>query len=144
MWQRRDDHKISQQGFTIVETIVTLVITTLFIVIFVQTVIVVEAQRAAVLQQTKANDIAISNLHKITTRTVLAGQVCTTAGWDLTNPTFGYAIDSETGYTATLWAYPANGCGSFSQDPIRVVSTVKYKINGVGTETTVVHASFIH
>lgn len=144
MRQRGDNHNISQQGFTIVETIVTLVITTLFIVIFVQTVIAIEAQRAAVLQQTKANDIAISNLHKITTRTALVGQVCVTTGWDLTSPAFGYVIDSEAGYTATLWAYPANGCSNFSQDPIRIVSTVKYKINGVGTETTVVHASFIH
>lgn len=130
-------------GFTIVEVIVTIIVTSLFLIVFFQTILVLESQRVAVAQQAKASDVAYANLYMVTTRATLAGQACTSAivsqGWDLAN--YGYTLNTPQGYTASLRAYPVSGCGDYENNPIRVVSTVKYKVNG--TENTVGHAIYI-
>ncbi len=55
-------------GFTIIEVIVTLVIISLFLTLFFQLFLVSQSQRVAVMQRAAANDIAQSNLRKITAK----------------------------------------------------------------------------
>ncbi len=103
----------------------------------------------AVAREAAANDIAYANLRKVVSKSVVASLPCVAGGWDLTS--LGYSIEPDNdqvkslgvGRVQTLWAYPAGGCGSFATDPIRVVSTVKYKVNNSGTENVVVHASYV-
>lgn len=134
------------------EAIVTLVILTIFLVIFFQIIMLIGFQQGAVVRESAANDIAYSNLQRISTRVALAGLSCTPSGWDLT--LHGVEVTPSTddqvkllgaGASQELWAYPTNGCGaSFGSDPIRVVSTVRYRgIDNRGVENVVVHASYL-
>ena len=67
-------------GFTIVEVVVTLIIMSLFLTLFFQLFFTSESQRVAVMQRAAANDIAQSNLRKITAKsqisTINASAVC--------------------------------------------------------------------
>lgn len=139
------------QGFTITETLVTLVVTTIFFMVFIQLMLVIIAQRSYVANEAAANDIAYSNLMKVTSKTKLNGVTCTTAGWDLTQ--YGFDVVPNTdeqlqslgaGVTQKLWAYPSNGCGPhFASEPMRIVSTVTYKVKSTGVESAVTHASYV-
>lgn len=132
----------TQQGTTIVEVLATLFVLGIFLTVFFQGYLVLESQRVAVTQQAKANEIAHTHLLKVTTRPVTLA--CNTGGVDMT--TLGYTIETEPGYTVSLKAYPASGvCNStFAGSPIRIVSQVVYMVNGLGTESRIVHASFIN
>ncbi len=59
----------TEDGFTIVEMVVTLVVMTLFVTLLFQTYLADIAQQTHILQQASANDIAITNLKKIVART---------------------------------------------------------------------------
>lgn len=130
-------------GFTVVEIIVTIVVTSLFLMVSLQMILLLESQRAAIAQQAKASDVSYANLAMVTSRAALTGQPCSTTiasqGWDLTE--YGYTLNTPSGYTTSLRAYPVSGCGNYENNPVRVVSTVIYKTNGV--DNTVSHAIYI-
>lgn len=132
----------SQLGMTITEVLATLFVLGIFLVVFFQAFLVLESQRIAVTQQAKANDLAHTHLLKVPTRPTAL--TCNTSGIDLT--TLGYTIETTTGYTVSLRAYPASGvCDStFAGSPVRIVSQVRYTVNKTGTESRVVHASFVN
>jgi len=148
----------NQQGFTIVEMLVTIVVSSLFIILFFQVYLVLESQRVQVARQSKASDVAYSNLQKITTRP--AGLTCDSSmetGGDgkllgdqtntTTSSTYGFfaeptSVTQSLGSNSTqqVRAYTTTGtCTNFATKPIKIVSTVTF---GLGTDK-VVHASFI-
>lgn len=135
-------HNHQLRGFTVVEVLATLFVLTIFVTAFFQGFMLLESQRIAVRQQTKANDIAYAHLLKVAGRP--PALTCDTNGIDLT--TLGYTIDTETGYTISLRAYPASGvCDStFAGSPVRIVSQVRYTVSGTGSESRVAHASFVN
>jgi prepilin-type N-terminal cleavage/methylation domain-containing protein len=155
----------SQQGFTIVEMIITIIVSSLFIMMFFQMYLVLESQRVQVARVAKAHDIAYSNLRKFTTRP--ASLTCDSS-MDLiangnatgkllgdqsnsstsTSSTYGFvaeptAVTQSLGAnsTQTVYAFAPSGCGSFDDQPIKIVSTVTF---GSGSnENEVTHASFV-
>lgn len=149
-------------GFTIIEVLVTLVVTALFLTVFFQAYLVVEAQRLGVARRAKASDMAYSNLRKFTVRPstltcdaatmdLTASDAATKTGkllGDETNTTTSSAygfIAEPTGGTVSLGAdtkqkvvaYAPQGCSDFANSPIKIVSTVTY-----GGDT-IVHASYV-
>jgi Tfp pilus assembly protein FimT len=147
----------NSSGFTIVEVIVTLAVTTLFLTLFFQVYLAMESQRIGVARQALASNIAYANLRKFTTRPAIPS--CTSA-MDMTtsNPTglllgdensssYGFVPEpasSTNGLGAnihqTVKAYAPRGCTTFSTDPIKIESTVSYGNNG----DQVVHASYVN
>lgn len=137
----------STAGFTIIETIVTLIVLSLFLGLFFQSFMAMSSQRLSVARQAMANDIAYANLRKITAR--LGTITCQTGGFVLlssTNATDnGATFRKETddllgpNRSQSVKAYPTNGCSgtNFTDNPVRVESQVTF--NGV----TVTHASYI-
>lgn len=138
------------EGFTIVEVVVTLVVTVMFLTAFFQTFLVMQSQRVNLSRQAKASDIAYSNLRKITTRPV--GLSCDSSmdlianasapGKDLS----GYftpepaSVTSDLGtITQTMKAYAPAGCSAFDTTPLKIVSTVTYGTSG----DSVVHATLV-
>jgi prepilin-type N-terminal cleavage/methylation domain-containing protein len=57
---------VREAGFTITEMVVTLVIITIFMTLFFQLFLTGLSQQTVVTSQAAANDIALSNLSKIT------------------------------------------------------------------------------
>lgn len=151
----------SDDGFTIVEVIVTIVVLSIFIFGFFQGYIVLQSQRVDVARQARASDIAYSNLREVTTRpSQVTQQVCnsnasimdltvgnasTEPGLDITP--YGYALQSATtvqqqlGTSATqaLVAYAPDGCANLTTNPLEIVSTVTYGSNG----NKVTHAIYV-
>lgn len=138
-----------QEGFTIIEAAVTIVVTSIFLTVFFQSITSLGYQRMAVAREAAANDIAYTNLRKVVSKSVVASLPCVAGGWDLT--TLGYSVEPDNdqvkslgaGRVQTLRAYPSGDCSTFATDPVRVVSTVRYKVNNSGTENVVVHASYV-
>ena len=142
-----------QDGFTIVEVIVTLVVVSLFLTMMFQSFFALESQRLTVVRQARSAEIAYSNLRKVTGRSIIETLCRTNGGADLlaaTSPS-GYspypdlASTLGTGAGQQLMAYPTAGCntdGTFPDDkPIRIESTVWFLKNGERTEA--VHAGLI-
>ena len=71
--------KQKEAGFTVAELIVTLVVMSLFMIFFFQAFMTTQAQQAAVAKRAVANDIASSNLQKISSRALIPA---TTAACD--------------------------------------------------------------
>lgn len=141
------------QGFTIVETIVTLVIISIFLTGFFQAYMLMTAQRVKVARQAAASDMAYTNLRKVIARP--AGLTCNaTTGHVLLSSTNG-VNDSSRIYTAeddrnlgaartqSVVAYPSTDCANFADNPVKIVSTVVFDKNKPGGEVSVVHASYI-
>lgn len=140
------------EGFTIVELIVTIVVISMFLTVFLQSYLVMVSQRVKVAKQAEASDIAFTNLNKITTRP--PGLVCDTNGYTLLSSTDGVdnaslffrpEIDKTlgSGRTQTVVAYPTASCSDFTGSPVRIVSTVRFDINSPGGPEEVIHASYI-
>lgn len=72
MEKRRED------GFTVAELIVTLVVMSLFLIFFFQAFMTTQAQQVAVAKRAAANDIASSNLQKISSRALIPSSTATT------------------------------------------------------------------
>jgi prepilin-type N-terminal cleavage/methylation domain-containing protein len=145
----------TEGGFTIVEVLVTIVITALFVTMYFSAIITNSTQQGAITQRAAANDIAITNLKKISTRTspLLSTVSCgpsndltaTTPGGGTTidlntygggadyEPLTGTTLPSLTTQTLTI-KYP-RGCIPAAFAPIEVVSTVNY-VNGIATHAT--------
>lgn len=156
-----------ETGFTIVEVIVTLAITSLFLTFFFMMFLTMESQRIAVARQALASDIAYSNLRKFTNAATLAALQCTT-NMDLTLPnpdqkqgelvgsqadevtanSFGFLAEPSaitkqlgTGASQSIRAFAPKGCTgtTINSGLIKVESTVTYGTNG-----KVVHASYVN
>ncbi len=80
----------SDAGFTITEVIVALIVMSLFLVLFFQLYATNESQRASVLRRAAANDIAQSNLRKITAKsqisTIASSATCDNTTNGASNP----------------------------------------------------------
>ena len=140
-----------QGGFTIIETIVTLGVMSVFLILFFQVYFSSESQRIGVIRRAAAEDIASTNLSKFTKKADLPSStpVCTSTASSQNNPTTnanaaGSDIPATTGSppAAPHWIkepeesplkdnetdqflkvlYP-KGCGS---GPVTVISIVTY------------------
>lgn len=157
------DHR-REDGFTVVETIVALVLMSVFLTLLFQLFFSTQYQQAVVVRRAAAQEIARSNLGKITASTTIPLPACiATAGSannTLVNQSAAGSIiatnapdGTPTWETATLQAEPVTdtpmpkntiqelrvfypfGCGV--NKPIQIVSNVKY-----GTEV-ITNASYI-
>lgn len=101
------DTREEMNGFTIVEVIVTLVVTSLFIWFFFQSYLVMESQRVTVAQRALASDIAYTNLKKFSIRTPLMNDKtrCNDTTMDITTTNAenkdGLLLGNETNNTIT-------------------------------------------
>ena len=94
-----------------VTLVVTLVVTGLFLTIFMQTIITIGYQRMVVAREAAANDIAYSNLRKVSSRSMLASLPCEPGGVDLTQSPYNFTVEPDgddqvkslgSGHTQTL------------------------------------------
>lgn len=145
----------NENGFTITETLVTLVIIAIFLTIFFQAYMVMTSQRVKVARQAAASDIAYTNLRKISARpTGLSCQtdgyilLASTNGTDDTTRTFRPETDTSLGARRTqiVRAYPTVGdCtnpNDFDNNPVRIESVVTFDDDTPG-KVEVTHASYI-
>jgi len=158
-----------EQGFTVVEMVVTLVVVGVFLGLLFQTYMAGLAQQSAVTKRAAADDIAETNLRKITSRSssLLSSITCISSGanknavtsdTDITNETTGVAPAAVTnlfkepdsslktaglspGQTKqTLRVLYPRGCSDPSM-PMLIISTVTY---GSGASDKVTHASYVN
>ena len=134
-------------GLTIIEVIVTIAITALFVAGFFQTYFLLESHRLNSVRQAKASDIALINLAKFPNRPsdVVLG-TCTTSP-DGKKLTAGYTPEtiipplnaSTTQQAITVVAI--NGCTgtAFTDGPVKIISTVIYDGNGKVTHASIVN-----
>lgn len=147
-------------GFTVVEILVTTVITALFLGLLFQAYMTMEYQRINVARQAKASDIALSNLKKFTVRPSGAMTITCDPSMDLVASasapgklignesltTYGFnpePTDSmkRLGKDAkqTVTAFAPQGCAIFDSSPIKITSTVTFGDQG----DKVVHVGYI-
>lgn len=150
------DTHTPEQGFTIVEILVTTIIVALFVTGFFQAYVLLESQRVNILQQAKASDIAYSNLGKYPVKpsALTCPATSTTSGATLgdssvnsaTSPSL-YNFIPETNIVPlgsntqqVIKAYAPNGCNGsdFVGGVVKIVSTVTYGSNG-----KVEHVSYV-
>lgn len=150
----------NQRGFTVVEMVVALVVLSIFMLLFFQLYMSGESQRVAVVRHASANDIAMTNLQKISAKSrIPAGTpACDDTTVGSANPNNLILDPSETAGSTIDWSgtlvqedisgtalpssavqrlaviYP-RGCDLTS--PVKIISTVTY-----GTET-VTRAAFV-
>lgn len=135
-----------ENGFTVIEMVVTLIVLALFLTLFFQLYATSESQRLAVLRRAAANDIAMTNLKKISVKTLIpSGQSCANGGGTIAtnvsgqNPTWtaaslnaepisGTSLPNDT--TQTVAASYPYGCSAAM--PAKITSTVSYSS---GSET---------
>lgn len=135
-------------GFTIIEVVVTLAVTALFLTFFFQMYLAMESQRISVARQALASDLAYSNLRKFTTRPAEADP-CDAASMDLTGPLPNNGKDLTfipepteglgSGVGQTVRAFAPKGCALFASNPVKIESTITY-----GNGEKVVHASYLN
>lgn len=157
----------TSRGFTIIEVIVALAITSLFLTFFFQMYLAMESQRIGVARQALASDLAYSNLRKVTSRP--AGLPCDAAKMDLsaadgaakqglllgdqtnvsTPSSFGFLAEPDSAVKSLggnvqqlVKAYAPRGCTgtAFTDNPVKIESTVIY---GSKAEK-VIHAVYIN
>ena len=142
----------SEVGFTIVEVIVTLVVTSLFLTFFFQMYLMGESQRLVLARQSTASNIAYANLRKITIKDDVAAIAPCNNTTDLTvnGSAPGTAITSlitpedttNSGLngtvTQTIKAYYPKGCGTTM--PIKIEAAISYGL----PQESVIHASYIN
>lgn len=144
----------SEKGFTVVEMIVTIAVLAIFMTGIFQSYLLLESQRVEVARQARASDIAYSNLRKF--QIIPAGLLCSTSGQiigDSSKPILtpkDYGFHPESGetikymgssLTQKVTAYAPYGCTgtNFTNDTVKIVSTVTYEGGG-----SVSHANFVH
>lgn len=145
----------TQSGFTIIESLVTLIVVSIFLTIFFQAYMLMTSQRVKVARQATASDIAYTNLRKISARpTGLACQtngyvlLSSTNGTDDMTKTFRKEADTSLGQmrTQAVKAYPTVGnCTNpddFNNNPVRIESIVSFDDNTPG-KVEVIHATYI-
>jgi prepilin-type N-terminal cleavage/methylation domain-containing protein len=152
----------TESGFTLVEMIVTLVIMSLFSTLFINMFSAAQLQRVNVVRVSAANDMAVTNLEKFSTRQDIediSGSACTSSN-DVTQPgNSGLINNVMSGTLLSGWSqetpeaplppspstsqriyvvYP-QGCDA--DMPIQVKSVVEFN-NGTGTER-VIHSAYV-
>ncbi len=151
-----NNHK-SNSGFTVVEVVVTLAISALFLSLFFEMYLAAESHRLGVARRVTASDITYSNLRKITSRSTVTGSApCDTnttanqnnlmineaaAGSNISSlispePTTGL----NGGVDQIVTAYYPRGCDP--NMPIKIEATTVYGTNS--PQERVVHASYIN
>lgn len=150
-WNINDRHK-AEAGLTIVETIVTVIIVSLFVGLFFQAFIVMESQRLQVAKRSLASDIAYSHLRKFANRP--ATLTCTQSAMDLTTAGIKSGSDLASYFTAdslaalgsgasySVRAFAPGGCnanGTYVDTfpVVKIESTVTYNGGSVS------HATFV-
>lgn len=145
-------HTTRSSGFTIIETIVTLVVVSLFMAFFFQLYIASESQRLATLRRATASDLAYTNLRKFAIKP--AGLTCsadmdlsvssTAPGTVVSNATYLFTAETTPGIlgqsvTQTVTAYAPSGCATYNSNPAKLISEVGY-----GNGEKVVHAAYVN
>lgn len=155
-------NQLSDSGFTVVEMVVTMVILALFLGGFLQSYLLVDSQRVKLAQQSRASDVAYSNLRKFASRP--SGLTCT-AAMDLiananapgvllgdqnntvTSSAYGFIAEPTSvtqslgsGATQEVRAFAPDGCANFATNPVKITSVVTYGSSG----DKVQHASFVN
>lgn len=162
----KGNHNSGAHGFTIIEVIITLMVTALFLTLFFQMYLAMESQRVGIARRALASDLAYSNLRKFTTRPTIT---CDAAKMDLTaadaSTKTGLLLGDETnvatpsayGFLAeppaatsslgrkvqqTVKAYAPQGCSgtAFTDNPIKLESTITYGPN----RDIVVHTTYVN
>lgn len=136
-WRRV--HIRNARGFSMVEVIVTVSITTLFIVAAVQLFLAIEFGRIMALRQSVAYGIALTNLQKFSSRSSITATCSaeiplaltneSSASLDIDKPIYNPALSQlPTPVTQTVKAYPVEGCNgtAFVSSILRIVSSVTY------------------
>ena len=130
-------------GFTVVEVVVTLVIISLFLTLFFQLFLVSQSQRVAVIQRAAANDIAQSNLRKITAKTQVVdaspSAACdgtTSGGGNPNNLIFSLSLNVNSGsIIATDDSTNFPGAPAWGVDASTPTKPAKEPITGTGLPT---------
>lgn len=136
-----------EEGFTMVEMIVSVIVIALFMTTFYQIFRVNESQRVLLAQRTAADNIAQTNLNKITSVTGLpacgASNDLTvnanSTGSDVTftaESTSGTSLPSGSATTQSLKVTYPRGCGA--NMPAKITSTVTFNSESVS------HAAFVN
>lgn len=158
----------SEQAFTIVEVIVTMVVVSLFILGFFQTFILLESQRVSVVRQAKASDVAYINLRKYpqkpanldcTLAAATTGIVLGSTDQSIATSAYSFVPESDTQALGsqsvqTVKAYAPNGCApidplnpldplKFQDGLVKIVSTVTYPASFGGGGNSVTHVSYV-
>lgn len=148
------NHNSNADGLTIVEVIVTLMVTILFLTSFFSLYMSMESQRIATGRRALASSIAYSNLRKITKKaTVTAIAPCDMAATNNTNNlTINTAAPGST-ITSLITTEPTAGLGNPVTQVVKAFyphgcsSTVPIKIQATTTygnpAESVVHAAYI-
>jgi Tfp pilus assembly protein FimT len=150
-------------GFTIVEVMVTLAMTALFLTFFFQMYLAMESQRIGVARQALASDIAYTNLRKFTK---IPSSLTCSSSMDLVanSSATGFSLGTQTDWqTPNIWGFQAESPASTKQlgststqsikafapkgcsgttingNLVKIESTVTYGANN----DKVVHASYI-
>lgn len=135
-------------GFTVLEMIITVVVMLLFVGLLFQVYMFGTSQRQAIILRAAANDLAVTNLRKIASKSspLLASLACGPSN-DLTASPPGagtnIAFTPETppysplpsSTTQTLRAFFPRGCNA--SYPIKILSTVRYNSETVTRATYV-------
>lgn len=69
--------RTNNEGFTVAELVVTLVVMTIFVSIFFNLFLAGQSQQIVITNRAAANDIAVSNLRKISSKNVVPGTTAT-------------------------------------------------------------------
>jgi type II secretory pathway pseudopilin PulG len=131
-----------EQGFTIVETVVTLIVVTAFITLFAQGYLLLSSQRAIVVQQSKADAKAQANLRLVSKIPdfINSPTACPAGGWNLTdtgifsNPIPAASINASS-EQLTMYCVDTSNVGG----PKRIVSKVI-----VNASRTIVYAKILN
>lgn len=154
--------KNNQGGFTVAEMVVALVVISVFTTLFFQLYITNESQRVLVIRLAAANDIANSNLHKLSTKAdavaAIAPATCdsTNSAANTNNQFFNSSAAGTvapwvptvreeesvtntglpaTGTTQELRVVFPRGCDALA--PVKIISTVSFGSETVTRATTI-------
>ncbi len=151
-------------GFTIVELIVTIVVTSIVLTTFFWAYMTALYQRVNVARQAAASDIAYSNLKKFTTKPIITcdstmdltalgsatkpGKLLGDDSNETTTSIYGFIAESPasmkkrlgTGASQRVVAFAPDGCTNFNAKPLKIESTVTFGTSG----DKVVHVSYIY
>jgi prepilin-type N-terminal cleavage/methylation domain-containing protein len=140
--------KQKQQGFTIVEVVVTLVVLSLFLVGFFQSYLLLESQRVNVVRQSKASDIAYVNLGKYPAKPpnliCSSGVTILGSNKDTVSRPYNFVAETDTALLGTtsqeITASAPNGCDAtdFKDGLVKIISTVVYSGSRSVTHVTYV------
>ncbi len=141
-------------GFTIVEVLVTLVITVLFLTTFFSLYMSMESQRIATGRRALASNIAYSNLSKVTDRsTVVAAAACDASTSGNVNNLSINSSATGSNITSLITTEPTTGLGNPTTQTVRAfyprgcAAGMPIKIQATTTfgnpAESVVHATYI-